>query len=658
MNGQFNASKQGSDLHILIGVTGHRDLALESRDRVRIAVRHALTVWYQAFGARLRVVTALADGADQLVAETAQELSIGVIALLPMNRAYYRSTLLAEGREKFDNFLKNIDVNDIIELPEIDIKEEADAEQRAAVQYEQLGILLCRQCHILLALWDGYDAEPLSARMSRQRAQRGGTAHVVSMRMNGEYTEVPVALFDQSILFAERLSRLELARSGPVLQIATPRTSRVMEQRTPGQAIWWDQPMPLPNISPDIEAVCPEVVLDLSLSKHRSILADLIPTTCHQIIAASQQLGAAHVMTSHDCKAKAKELGVPSAGNPVILRLVELFAQSDLYAYQAQQNLIGSWSPGLPWPKGGGGRRRLGALFAFGLAIPIASACFEVYCEYGKDPLWLMGYIVVLALSFALYRLVVRKYGWQNRYQDYRALAEALRVQAIWAASGVPLAVSDNYLRHQEDEIGWIRLALRGPSLMGIGAALKVRSCRKHEAEAVTEQSSMTIRERWIIKQGEYFAARVGTYEQAVKTSDRYAKASLIGAYSLAVALVCVQLAYGGALPETEPEWLREVPTVLIGVLPAIAAFFLIFKEARAYEDHLHSYNQSSLVFQEAARQADRMELAAGHCSAYKAEQHADWEDLLIALGRQALMENAIWIQTHRARPVGFKSGG
>ena len=193
---------------------------------------------------------------------------------------------------------------------------------------------------------------------------------------------------------------------------------------------------------------------------------------------------------------------------------------------------------------------------------------------------------------------------------------------------------------------------------MGIGAALRMRDQRAHETGRRAKHLCATIREKWVMAQRDYFACRVDTYERAVGTSDKYAKACLIGAYGVAVALAIVQIACGGALPETDPEWLREAPTVLIGVLPAIAAFFLIFKEARAYEDHLHSYSQSALVFDEAARQAARVQRAADHHPVREDECREDWEDLVIALGRQALMENAVWIQTHRARPVAFKSGG
>jgi len=93
-------------------------------------------------------------------------------------------------------------------------------------------------------------------------------------------------------------------------------------------------------------------------------------------------------------------------------------------------------------------------------------------------------------------------------------------------------------------------------------------------------------------------------------------------------------------------------------VLPALAAFFLLFKEARAYEDHMHSYSQSAAIFAEASLQADHVERYAVMHPDGQEEQMADWRELVTVLGKQALTENAVWIQTHRARPVGFRSGG
>ncbi len=65
-----------------------------------------------------------------------------------------------------------------------------------------------------------------------------------------------------------------------------------------------------------------------------------------------------------------------------------------------------------------------------------------------------------------------RRREWQNRFQDYRALAEAMRVQLFWGLVAPPIAASDNYLRKQSGDLGWIRLALRGPALWAAALAL------------------------------------------------------------------------------------------------------------------------------------------------------------------------------------------
>jgi hypothetical protein len=52
--------------------------------------------------------------------------------------------------------------------------------------------------------------------------------------------------------------------------------------------------------------------------------------------------------------------------------------------------------------------------------------------------------LALLLLSVAYYYLRVGRGEWQNRFQDYRALAEAMRVQVFWGLAATPVAASDN----------------------------------------------------------------------------------------------------------------------------------------------------------------------------------------------------------------------
>jgi hypothetical protein len=51
--------------------------------------------------------------------------------------------------------------------------------------------------------------------------------------------------------------------------------------------------------------------------------------------------------------------------------------------------------------------------------------------------------------------------GLSDKYQDYRALAEGMRVQFYWRLAGLKLSVADHYLRKQRSELDWICSAIR-----------------------------------------------------------------------------------------------------------------------------------------------------------------------------------------------------
>jgi hypothetical protein len=74
--------------------------------------------------------------------------------------------------------------------------------------------------------------------------------------------------------------------------------------------------------------------------------------------------------------------------------------------------------------------------------------------------------IAMLVLAAAAY-LIARRYAFEARYRDYRALAEGLRVQRAWfAASLTAESVDALHLRVPESEQHWITMALRASSVV------------------------------------------------------------------------------------------------------------------------------------------------------------------------------------------------
>ncbi|HUP66729.1 MAG TPA: hypothetical protein VM145_00760 [Sphingomicrobium sp.] len=164
-----------------VGVTGHRADVLSAngleplRGRIRDVLVHieesgaALLAKHRdlfAAGATARrFVSPIADGADQIAAETALELGWELQAVLPFGRKKYRASLANDAaRNRFDALIDRASC--VLELPG-DSKRELDA-------YVMTGRATVAHCDILIAIWDGLPPRG-----------RGGTGEVALMAITG-----------------------------------------------------------------------------------------------------------------------------------------------------------------------------------------------------------------------------------------------------------------------------------------------------------------------------------------------------------------------------------------------------------------------------------------------------------------------------------------
>jgi len=164
---------------LCVGVTGHRaDVLPEGsvpvlRERVRDVLQRieesgralfdAERNYFAAFQPKLRFVSPVADGADQIAAEVALELGWELQAILPFERSAYRASLASEAaRDRFDDLLARTDC--LLELPG-DPDHGLDA-------YVMTGRATVAHCDILIAIWDG-----------RPPRGRGGTGEVVQLAL-------------------------------------------------------------------------------------------------------------------------------------------------------------------------------------------------------------------------------------------------------------------------------------------------------------------------------------------------------------------------------------------------------------------------------------------------------------------------------------------
>jgi hypothetical protein len=164
-------SAPGGAVPLVVAVTGHRDLVPAEIPRIRERVQEFLRELQHRYADRsVGVMSALAEGADQLVAEEALALGIPLTVTMPMPKALYLDDFATpEAKARFERLCAAaVDVFELPLTPGNTVESISGPGPNRSRQYAQVGVFMCAHCHVLLALWDGKDSDQL-----------GGTSQVV-----------------------------------------------------------------------------------------------------------------------------------------------------------------------------------------------------------------------------------------------------------------------------------------------------------------------------------------------------------------------------------------------------------------------------------------------------------------------------------------------
>jgi len=185
---------------IIIAVTGHRDLILDDEELLRDRIQAIFTYFRKQYpSSPIKVLSALAVGADRLVAEIAITLRdrgdnlISVVAPLPLPVDLYEQDfgspielnqfrdLLSKMDEWFvlDSYVYDGFDHKKLELPTLNQRTRENnwgysAERNA--QYANVGVFMAKHANVLIALWDGKICQNTA----------GGTSNIVGYMLNGE----------------------------------------------------------------------------------------------------------------------------------------------------------------------------------------------------------------------------------------------------------------------------------------------------------------------------------------------------------------------------------------------------------------------------------------------------------------------------------------
>jgi hypothetical protein len=552
---------------LVFGVSGHRDLASDDVPHFEECLRVALHKFKQVYcSTPLVLLSPLAKGADQLVARVAGEARIGaqLFASLPMPERMYIKDF--DTQESLDDFCKALHKRQwLIELPLLAPEAKvAMPGPERNMQYRAVGEFIVRHCQILVALWDGQLGQGV-----------GGTAEVVKRQLEG----IPV--------------------------------SRQTIEPPEGFPVWWIPAAHEGHARPTVRPDCPVKMYPKVFEENEKEAAAYFSRIFTRVDDFNRSVG--YWKKQLDRGTSADNPGIEAISFDETLRpqekvIMERYRMADELAIHYQ-------------------KRTRNTQYAVHLLVFLAFFLFVLYAHGGKEPKSLIaaGVTLILALVTMVFN---RLFKTDSNYQDFRAVAEGLRVAFFWEFAGIPKSVADYYLRNQRSELDWIRSGLRGWHLQ-----------RSADANSQTPAPNQAYRlqllqTHWVNAQRDYFESAKKRNEEIADRNEIVVGLLLFGALLVGVMLLLTLHA--------EPKMV-EHELIALDTLLAGGALWHHFNERMAYHQHSKQYGRMHGIFSYASS------LIAGALEAGKTHNALHW---VYELGKQALAENGDWVLLHRERPV------
>jgi len=546
---------------IILGVTGHRDLKNKDTDILRDAVKNFFKQLSEDYpNSPFKLISGLAEGADRLVAEIALEMGISLLAALPMPQSDYEQDFKSpQSLAHFRALVANAEICFVVPQDE----GITNTESSRYLKYSALGRYIARHSQIVVALWDGV-SEQIAADGSKQIFS-GGTADVVRLCRTGLFPE------DSDKIVLPEVTRLEhlwVRRKG------MPLTDKIGH---------WSR-----------DTGVDKSVYEQSKRRIDAVLysIDKFNACARNLPAKQTQKSQYFLLDENPPKVVTASLAMPLA----------CFTAADAAAGQRQTE------------------RAKAIKWISGLAT-LSIICQQMYSGPDMRLGWLAANLALAMLAFWEYsRYFTRDNPREKQYLDWRSLAEALRVQVFWLASGVRNSVADHYLLGDRDELDWIRQAARNTTV-GVSSMFD-------------QKMLAWVRDAWLESQLNYFQKKSPENGKKQKLFNRLAGVSFFLALVITIGTLASHLA------GTDDSFLNML-VLASGICFLISAVLKNYADQMAFEEHKNRYHVMGEIYKTALSRFD-----------IYMSQHdfARAQNILILIGKEALAENAGWLRLHRQR--------
>jgi hypothetical protein len=528
---------------LIVGITGKRELNGKD-DAVRAALRTAFELLDKHFKHTPKILlSALAQGTDLIAAEEAVKYadeqraknppgcSWQVVAPLPMPLRLYLEDFDKAHRQRICDLRRRIKVRALPPLRRpvpgspFDLGEpftrdalhrQQDGNPRRTDHYEQVGLYISDQCGLLIAVMPG-DEEP---------DKIGGTARIVYYRLR--------LLFDAACRDIRRRSQvlaplpLDRPQLGPVWVIDLD-ALKGGDSPLNAIALWeWD--------SGEAPAQ-PAKIEPRPLTRPWNVTRLWLATALNRFNKQVQRTPETKWRENVEGRA-----GPDRADASSWLRRVRLALSLLQSRYKSQLTKT---------------------LSALGLVFIAAIASLEIHIEFERGfPLNL--YVTLILLSLAIY-VVARALRLQQHSEDYRAVAEALRVQLGWWDAG---------LREREDRVERTYLAAT------IGSLGRVRTAVRHLIDsalyvAAAPRPDPVLVRRWVDGQITFFKDRIEERHRALSLVEGLTWFLFIGAFGMAMFLVLIEREATVRKGHDLLVWVGPAHALLVWLSFVVGLFFL-----------------------------------------------------------------------------------
>jgi hypothetical protein len=560
---------------LVIGVTGHRDIREQDRGALAEAIKNVLLELKQKYRSTpLFLLSALAEGADRLAAQVAltEEVRCRLFVPLPMPQVVYEQDFKGDSLNEFRALLNKAD--GFRELPLIegnDLESIAQAGPARDLQYESVGKYIVQKSQILIALWDGVDTKSV-----------GGTAAIVRFQKEG--------------LPPSEQCALDPREGFPVYHILTPRDKNPRPEGTP-----FRRKVLYPD-SFESDEVRAAKYYDRMFSRIDDFNRDARrpdSALCHAILKSKRHL--------------LKDLPEEQFSEELRAELTR-YAFVDALALRFQSEKVRTEK-------------------VLHIAVFAAFFIFLFAHLLNCPPLLLPAILLVAGL--VIWRRYFRKRDGDTKFEDYRAMAEGLRVRFFWRLVGLSDSVTDYYLGKQRTELDWIRNGFRGWDVSSEFAVLSSSIDLRRGIELA--------RVHWMMDQRNYFRRSARRDEGRIERIERWGK--IMAGIALGLTLSIVTLFYARRWCLNYCFWgdqlcVEELIPFLAEVCLAGAALLHNFGNGMAYREHAKQYRRMEGIFSQAARITEESSDPAVALNCIK------------TLGKEALSENGDWVLLHRERPL------